>query len=100
MKPPKLEFHVSMETMAEANPEGKPIPFPVKIVGNSEAEESSCVVCVYAGEEQEQFKADNIYTTCFDCGKDITHRPHVPQKPPKLCVPCAFARMEKESCDA
>jgi len=75
---------------------------PVRAVSQEEAEQSSLVVCVYAGMEEDRFKVDNIYTTCADCMRPITHRPHAPKNPPKVCMPCAVIRMQneaEESCD-
>ena len=63
----------------------------VRVVPQDEAEDSSFVVCVFAGQEKQEFKGDNIYTTCAECGSPITHRPHAPKKPKKLCVRCASA---------
>ncbi len=98
MQRKKIEIHTTLDTMVEVNPSGKPLPLPVpvEVVTQAQAEEADLVVCVYAGEEQEQFKADNIYTECADCGKSITHRPHAPQRPPKVCYNCAITRLEKD----
>ena len=98
-KVPRIEFTASSQTLAEV---GGKLGIPIRIVEDAEAENSDIVICVYAGQEQDQFKADNIYTTCADCGKNITHRPHAPKKPAKVCMPCAVIRMQKdaeESCD-
>ena len=57
--------------MAEVNPTGKPLSLPVEVVTQAKAEEADLVVCVYAGEEQEQFKADNIYAPCADSGRPL-----------------------------
>lgn len=67
---------------------------PVTVVSDEEAEKSDMVVCVLKGQEQERFKADNIYTTCHVCGRDITHRPHAPKTPPKICMDCAIKMMQ------
>ena len=100
MQRKKIEVNATLDTMAEVNPTGKPLSLPVEVVTQAKAEEADLVVCVYAGEEQEQFKADNIYAPCADCGKTITYRPHVPQKPPKVCYNCAIQRLEKDNADA
>ena len=96
-KIPRMELIASSQTLAEV---GGKIGLPIKIVEDAEAEASDIVICCYTGQEQEHFKADNIYTTCADCGKDITHRPHAPKKPPKVCMPCAVIRMQKEGVDS
>ena len=59
------------------------------------AENVDMVVCVFTGEEAEQFKRDNIYTVCADCGSLITHRPLAPKKPPKDCIRCAKRRVRE-----
>ncbi len=70
---------------------------PIQIVSEKEAESCDIVVCVLAGEEQEEFKSTNVYTRCHDCRRAITHRPHVPKIPPKVCIECAMKRLDKES---
>lgn len=89
-----FEMWASDVTLAEA---GGAHGLPIQIVDNAKAEQADVVICVYAGQEQEQFKADNIYTHCADCQKPITHRPHAPQKPPKVCMPCAILRMQADT---
>jgi hypothetical protein len=98
-KPLNVEMWASDITMAEV---GGTHGLPIKIVDPTEAEQASVVVCVYAGQEDDRFKADNIYTNCADCAKPITHRPHAPKAPAKVCMPCAIIRMQneaEESCD-
>ena len=95
-----VEMWISDITLAEAS--GRTGGLPIKVVDATEAEQASVVICVYAGQEQEQFKADNVCTNCADCGKAITHRPHAPKAPAKVCMPCAIIRMKNEageSCD-
>jgi hypothetical protein len=65
---------------------------PVEIVSDDEAEKAAFVVCVFAGQESEGFKASNVSANCADCGSPIVHRPHAPKAPPKICVRCAFKR--------
>lgn len=102
--PINAEIWVGSKTQAEALALGfNATAAPVTVVTNEKAEDADCVVCAYAGEEREQFKADNIYTNCADCAKAITHRPHTPKKPVKVCMPCAVIRMKMEggeSCGA
>lgn len=93
-KLPNIEMWASDITLAEV---GGNLGLPIKVVENSEAEQADVVICAYAGQEAERFKADNIYTHCADCMKPITHRPHAPQKPPKVCMPCAVIRMQNEA---
>lgn len=71
----------------------------VQVVSDEEAEKADLVVCVEAGTESEEFKKDNIYTNCVDCGVAITHRPHAPKKPPKVCMLCAVTRSAKNEED-
>jgi hypothetical protein len=31
---------------------------------------------------------DNLIDLCAKCGEAIQHRPHVPKRPPKVCLEC------------
>lgn len=59
----------------------------VTIVSDEEAEKVDYVVCMPA-DTLSPFR-DNVRANCWACGKPIIHRPHVPKKPPKICVDCA-----------
>ena len=67
---------------------------PMEMVSAEEAEQANAVVCVRAGEEAEHYKRDNVYTNCAWCGAAITHRPHVPAKPVKVCVECMIQKIQ------
>jgi hypothetical protein len=66
----------------------------VEVVSELEAEESDCVVCMYA---PSRYFDDDVLAKCAGCGRQIVHRPHVPKKPPKLCLPCANALFGQEA---
>lgn len=78
--------------VGHANSGGKVNGIDVTVVSEQEAEEASFVVCVFEGMELDRFKKDNIYTRCFVCNRRITHRPHAPKTPPKICMDCAIAQ--------
>lgn len=65
-------------------------PVPIWVVSNEEAEQADYVVCAPA--EWETPFADNEAGVCGDCGRAIQFRPHVPKRPPKICVQCCFDR--------
>jgi hypothetical protein len=88
-----------MQLFSRAGTTEKMGGIPVKIVSEKEAESCDIVVCVLSGEEQEEFRSTNVYTRCHDCQRAITHRPHVPKIPPKVCIECAMKRMAAESQD-
>jgi hypothetical protein len=69
--------------------------FDVQIVSDKSAEECDMVVCVRKKDNKSPFK-DNVDANCAHCGEEITHRPHVPKKPPKICMECAVVMMEAE----
>ncbi len=94
---PDIQFWATSKTVQEA---GGTHGVPIELVDNAESEKADLVICVQVGEEAEHFKVDNIYTNCVDCGCAITHRPHAPKKPDKVCIACAIKRLEKEQCDA
>ena len=64
----------------------------VPVVSNEEAEQCDFVVCGSA--DQPNPWNDNIETVCCACGTPIIHRPHVPEKPPKICMQCVLDRMK------
>lgn len=66
---------------------------PITIVSEMDAEECDLVICVSG---QRFYFRDNIFTVCADCGGAIQHRPHVPKKPPKVCMGCASKRMKAD----
>jgi hypothetical protein len=45
------------------------------------------VVCMPASSVDDTFP-DNVHTVCALCGTPVVHRPYVPKKPPKICMPC------------
>lgn len=62
---------------------------PIQIVSDEEAEQSDLVLCMPDG--QGEYFLDDVRTTCALCGRRIHHRPHVPKKPPKICIYCVSA---------
>ena len=58
----------------------------VELVTEAEAEAVDVVVCGEAS-----FFADDVRTVCGSCGATVFHRPHVPVRPPKLCLACFLA---------
>ncbi len=67
---------------------------PVQVVDNAEAERAALVMCAPA--TMPAHFPDDVIAACAWCGCAIRHRPHVPKKPPKVCMGCAFARMQQE----
>ena len=63
---------------------------PVEIVSSEEAEAADFVVCCPA--EWPTPFSDNPAGACSDCGRAIQFRPHVPKRPPKICIACAGDR--------
>ncbi len=39
---------------------------------------------------------DDVATTCSNCGEPIFHRPHVPTRPKKICLPCCYHQATSE----
>ena len=60
--------------------------------GRAKIERADFVLCVYAGQDEPECVADNIRTTCADCGSPIVHRPHAPKAAKKICLNCALRR--------
>lgn len=58
----------------------------IRVVSRDEAEQATFVVCGPISHF-----ADDVHATCAGCRAPIVHRPHVPSKPPKVCLPCAVA---------
>ena len=67
-----------------------PNRLPIKIVDQDEAEEADMVVCLRLGAPSPF--TDNLVSPCADCGHPVIHRPHVPSRPPKVCLECATMR--------
>lgn len=64
----------------------------VKVVSAEDAEKADICVCMRVGTGDETRFDDNEYGVCADCGHAIYHRPSMPRKPPKVCVPCGYKR--------
>jgi hypothetical protein len=62
----------------------------VEVVSDADAEACAFVVCADA--ELLMPFADNVFTTCSDCGRGIQHRPYAPKRPPKICMSCVMLR--------
>jgi len=58
----------------------------VKVVSQEEAEKCDYVVCMPA-DSPSPF-TDNLRGHCSVCNQPIIFRPHVPKKPPKVCIHC------------
>jgi hypothetical protein len=58
----------------------------VELVTAAEAEAADVVVC---GETS--YFADDVRTVCSSCRATVFHRPHVPARPPRLCLACFLA---------
>jgi hypothetical protein len=58
----------------------------VKVVSEEEAEKVDYVVCMPVGPSPFD---NNLEADCYCCGRRIMHRPHVPKRPPKICIYCA-----------
>lgn len=67
-----------------------------EVVSDAEAEECTAVVCMEAGTGPYPWN-DNVETNCSACGRAIIHRPHVPKKPPKICLACANTLLGQEA---
>jgi hypothetical protein len=66
----------------------------VTVVSDEEAEEVEMVICM--PDIGPRYFADDVRATCAVCGIPIRHRPHVPKRPPKVCLACAQQLIEKE----
>lgn len=69
------------------------LPSPITVVTSQEAEDTTYVMCV--SDEGPAYFSDDIHTSCHFCERPIRHRPHVPKRPPKICVRCAQALIEQ-----
>lgn len=58
----------------------------VEVVDAATAEQATFVVCGTTS-----FFLDDVRTHCAFCHRGIVHRPNVPVRPVKICVPCAIA---------
>jgi len=66
---------------------------PIEVAEPEECEQASAVVCVPDSWGSGEF-TDNVHTTCADCGCAIHHRPHAPNRPPRICIDCFVKRRE------
>lgn len=61
-------------------------PLSITIVSDAEAEAASYVVCLRLGSPT-RFR-DNEVGACSHCGTAVIFRPHMPKKPPRICIEC------------
>jgi hypothetical protein len=59
-----------------------------EIVSGDDADESDAVICVKL--TSPLLMPDNLIDLCSECGEAIQHRPHIPKRPPKICIDCAL----------
>ncbi len=57
------------------------------VVSDQEAEQCDGVVCMPWSCDSDF--DDDVKSACIGCGQAIRHRPHVPKRPPKICIVCA-----------
>lgn len=57
----------------------------VHVGTEEEAEQATISVCGNVS-----FFADDVHGVCSGCGTAIVHRPHIPKRPPKVCMDCAL----------
>lgn len=65
----------------------------IEVVPKERAEEATYAICAPAS--WPAHFADDLFGTCIACGTSVRFRPSCPQKPPKLCVPCAYDLVAK-----
>lgn len=58
----------------------------MKFKVTNEIEGVACVVCVLASAAT--LFTDNVIGQCSECGRDVQHRPHIPQPSTLLCWEC------------
>lgn len=56
------------------------------VVSKRDAEKADAVGCAPA--TIPLYYADNVTCPCAHCGVLLQHRPHMPMRPPKLCLDC------------
>jgi len=66
----------------------------VNVVSQEEAEEVDVVICMPDGGPR--YFSDDVSAFCASCGIAIHHRPHVPKKPPKVCIHCGLRMVEAD----
>jgi hypothetical protein len=66
----------------------------IQVVSDEEAEQADMVICL--PDSGPRYFADDVRATCAICGIPIRHRPHVPKRPPKVCINCAQGEIEKD----
>lgn len=67
-----------------------------QIVEPADAEEAHFMMCAPPWASTH---ADDVITQCDGCGQPIVHRPHVPTRPPKLCLRCGTVRLTTLAAD-
>ena len=63
----------------------------IQVKSQEECEQVDYVVCVLW---PDHLFPDDVRSKCCACGREIGHRPHVPKKPPKICVECVLVVAE------
>lgn len=58
----------------------------IELGDDADAEACDAVVC--ARLTSPLIRPDNLIDLCAKCGEAIQYRPHVPKKPPKICIRC------------
>ena len=67
---------------------------PVRMLSQEDIDAIGAVVCCPATWPSPF--PDQAYGWCSKCQRAVQFRPDVPGKPPKICLPCYTAWMEKE----
>lgn len=66
----------------------------VSVVSQDEAENVDVVICM--PDEGPSYFTDDVQANCATCGIPIRHRPHVPKRPPKVCIHCGLKMAEQD----
>ncbi len=66
---------------------------PGNPIGDDDAEQY-LVICMPEG--RAEFFADDVRTSCVNCGRAIHHRPYAPKRAPKVCIACFVINFDGE----
>ena len=67
---------------------------PGNLTGDDDAARYDAVICMLEG--RARFFADDLRTTCANCGRAIHQQPYAAEKPSAICLYCFVSNFDGE----
>jgi len=66
----------------------KPMITKLSVISDAAAEDCNYVICMPYTPGDKPMMVGNLFGKCSKCDQDIQFRPHIPKKPPRICLAC------------